>query len=85
MNRLVLSRKPGQRIFIGDDIILTIVRVSGLDHNVKVAIEAPRDTLILREEIAVRRETDRDAMVRQVLDEGMIAATRHQLDAMENR
>ena len=46
---LVLSRKPGERIHIGDDITLTVVRIG--PNNVRVGIEAPRDMNIVREEL----------------------------------
>jgi carbon storage regulator len=46
---LVLSRKAGERILIGDDVALTIVRVG--PNSVRVGIEAPRSTNIVREEL----------------------------------
>ena len=46
---LVLSRKESQRVRLGKDIVLTIVRVSG--DKVRLGIEAPSDLLILREEL----------------------------------
>lgn len=46
---LVLSRKPGERILIGDDVVVTVVRIG--PNNVRVGIEAPRDMNIVREEL----------------------------------
>lgn len=46
---LVLSRKESQKVRLGKDIVLTIVRVSG--DKVRLGIEAPGDLLILREEL----------------------------------
>jgi carbon storage regulator len=46
---LVLSRKEAERIRLGDNIILTIVRVSG--DKVRLGIEAPPDVIVLREEL----------------------------------
>ena len=46
---LVLSRKPGERIMIGDEIVITIVRIG--PNAVRVGIEAPRDMNIVREEL----------------------------------
>ena len=46
---LVLSRKPGERIRIGDEIFVEIRRVDG--NRVTVAIDAPRHVHILRGEL----------------------------------
>lgn len=47
---LVLTRKPGERIHIGDDIILNVVRVQG--GRVRIGIEAPVHCRVLRAELA---------------------------------
>ena len=46
---LVLSRKPGERILIGDNVTVTIVRIG--PNNVRLGIDAPRDMNIVREEL----------------------------------
>ncbi len=46
---LVLSRKPGERIMIGDEIAITIVRIG--PNAVRIGIEAPRYMNIVREEL----------------------------------
>jgi carbon storage regulator len=46
---LVLSRKQGERIFVGDLIKITVVRIG--PGTVRVGIEAPRDMDIVREEL----------------------------------
>ncbi len=46
---LVLSRKETQTIKIGDQIEITLVRVSG--DRVRVGIQAPPDLVILRGEL----------------------------------
>ena len=46
---LVLSRKIGQHIMIGQDITIKIVDVQG--ENVRIAIEAPKEIKIYRGEI----------------------------------
>ena len=50
---LVLSRKVGQRILIGDKIAVTVVRVA--QGTVRIGVEAPRDMSIVREEIQETR------------------------------
>lgn len=47
---LILTRKPGQTINIGDDIKVTVMEVNGMQ--VKIGIDAPRDVAVVREEIA---------------------------------
>jgi carbon storage regulator len=46
---LVLSRKQAQRIRLGDSIVITVVRVAG--DKVRLGIDAPRDMLVLRDEL----------------------------------
>lgn len=46
---LVLTRKPGERIVIGDNIVLTVVEAKG--DNIRIGIEAPREVKIFRGEI----------------------------------
>ncbi|MEX0585262.1 MAG: carbon storage regulator [Pirellulales bacterium] len=47
---LVLSRKIGERILIGDKIAVTVVRIG--HGGVRIGIEAPSDLLVIREELA---------------------------------
>lgn len=46
---LVLSRKTSERILIGDDIAITVVRIG--PNSVRIGIEAPRTMNIVREEL----------------------------------
>lgn len=48
---LVLSRKPGERILIGDNVTVTIVRIG--PNAVKLGIDAPKELNIVREELCV--------------------------------
>ncbi|MDO4570491.1 MAG: carbon storage regulator [Planctomycetia bacterium] len=54
---LVLSRKIGERILIGEDIAITIVRIS--QGTVRIGVEAPRDMAVVREEVILNGETER--------------------------
>ncbi len=47
---LVLSRKVGEQICIGDDIVLTVLEVQG--QRIKLGISAPRSCRVLRGELA---------------------------------
>ena len=46
---LVLSRKVGERICIGPDITITLVRIG--PNCVRLGVEAPRDVNVVREEL----------------------------------
>ena len=46
---LVLSRKEGEQLMIGDEVVLTINRISG--NRVAIGIEAPRSIRIVRGEL----------------------------------
>lgn len=47
---LVLSRNRGQKIAIGDGVVITVVRID--PNTVRIGIEAPRDMNIVRQELA---------------------------------
>jgi carbon storage regulator len=47
---LVLSRKLGEKIVIGDNIVVTVVKI---DRNqIRIGIEAPHEVPVYREEIS---------------------------------
>ncbi len=46
---LVLSRKVGERIVVGDKVTITVVRMG--QGSVRIGIDAPGDMAIVREEL----------------------------------
>lgn len=46
---LILSRRPGESVAIGDNIVITVVALSG--NQVRLGIDAPREVRVLRQEI----------------------------------
>ncbi len=54
---LVLSRKPGERIVIGDNVEITVLRIHG--NTVRLGIAAPRGVAINRMEVWHRIEEAR--------------------------
>lgn len=57
---LILTRKPGESIYIGDGIKVTIVEVKG--SQIRIGIDAPSEVRIYREEIYEQiREENRQA------------------------
>ena len=62
---LVLSRKSGERILIGPNIVLTVIDVRG--DRVRLAFDAPRDVAIHRLEVYQRiQEEHRGEVLREV-------------------
>lgn len=53
---LVLSRKVGERILIGDQIAITVVRISG--GGVRIGIEAPTQMAVVREELGAKSSAE---------------------------
>ena len=53
---LIITRRPGERIMLGDDTSIHIMEIVG--NNVRVGVDAPRSVPIYREEIwtAVKEE-----------------------------
>lgn len=46
---LVLTRRPEQRIVIGEDIVITVLEIRG--ETVRLGIDAPRSVQVHREEV----------------------------------
>lgn len=49
---LILTRKSGETLCIGDDISVTIVAING--NQVRIAIDAPKSVAVHREEVYER-------------------------------
>ena len=58
---LVLSRKEGEKLVIGDNITLVVSKISG--NRVTVGIEAPADVKIFRGELKAQDEERRPKIV----------------------
>lgn len=52
MGGLVLTRKFGEAVVIGGDVTVRVLRGEDRSDRVRLHIDAPRETVILREEIA---------------------------------
>jgi carbon storage regulator len=46
---LVLTRKAGESVIIGDDVVITVLEVRG--DLIRIGIKAPRDVQVHREEV----------------------------------
>jgi carbon storage regulator len=55
---LILTRRAGESVRIGEDIEVTVMAVNG--SQVRIGINAPREIAVDREEIAERKRRDRE-------------------------
>ena len=53
---LIITRRPGEKIMLGDDIVVHVMEIVG--NSVRIGVQAPRSVAVYREEIyaAVRDE-----------------------------
>jgi carbon storage regulator len=58
---LVLTRKSGEKIHIGADIVVTVLEING--NKVRIGFDAPGDIAILRAELRAAEATDRPVLV----------------------
>ena len=63
---LMMTRRAGQQIVVGDDITIEVVEVAG--NTVRLGVSAPRSVPVYREEIwtAVRAENEAAAAAMQL-------------------
>ena len=55
---LILTRRVGETLMIGDDVTVTVLGVKG--NQVRVGVSAPKEVAVLREEIYQRIQTEGD-------------------------
>lgn len=53
---LILTRKPGEKIRIGDDITIHVVDIG--KGNVRIGVDAPKNVAIMRDEVVERIEEE---------------------------
>ena len=70
---LILTRRVGETVMIGNEVTVTVLGVKG--NQVRIGVNAPKDVAVHREEIyeRIRREEDQEARfpgsVPDVIDE----------------
>jgi carbon storage regulator len=60
---LILTRRRGESIRVGDHITFTVLGVSG--EQVRIGVAAPREIAVDREEIYVRKKNEKQGRARQ--------------------
>lgn len=68
---LILARKPGESLYAGDDIRITVLSVQG--KQVKIGITLPPDKVVYREEV-YRRVMEENRMALATSTEDLLAA-----------
>ncbi|MFQ3334487.1 MAG: carbon storage regulator [Woeseiaceae bacterium] len=56
---LILTRRAGEALMIGDDVSITVLGVKG--NQVRIGIDAPKDVAVHREEIFDRIQDDKES------------------------
>jgi carbon storage regulator len=69
---LILTRRPGESIYLGDDIKITVLSVQG--KQIKIGLDVPEDLPVYREELYLRVQ-EQNKLALQLSDQDLMAAT----------
>ena len=61
---LILTRKKNETIQIGDEIVITVIRVSG--NKVRLGVSAPREMRVMRIELEAHDESESEQTIKDV-------------------
>lgn len=57
---LILTRRPGESLIIGDDVRLSVLAVKG--NQVRIGIDAPKEITVHREEIYLKVQAEKERL-----------------------
>ena len=80
---MILQRKAGESLLIGEDITIRVVSVDGT--RVRLAISAPEDVPILRSELAIATAANRDSAMEEAAPVELLDLLGGVLDKREGR
>ena len=69
---LILTRRPGESLYLGDNIRITILGMQG--KQVKIGLDVPVDMVVYREEV-YRRVMEENRMALETSNADLLAAT----------
>ena len=72
---LILTRRVGETVVIGNDVTVTVLGVKG--NQVRLGVNAPREVAVHREEIFERIQSEHPDTERKVATNGSAASARH--------
>ena len=61
---LILTRRIGETLIVGDDVNITVLGVKG--NQVRLGINAPKDVTVHREEIYLRIQQEKKSIVDEI-------------------
>jgi carbon storage regulator len=65
---LILTRRVGETLMIGDDVTVTVLGVKG--NQVRIGVNAPKEISVHREEIYMRIQAERNAQAQAQAQSG---------------
>ncbi len=69
---LILTRRPGESIHLGDNIKITILSVKG--KQIKIGLDVPEDLPVYRDEL-YRKVQEQNRMAAKTSDQDLLAVT----------